>query len=199
MTTPQEISFLGSYKLKDNRFNTENLSGEFGLTAITKVLNDKLTANRNILASKQSAYNTKLAQYNTAVNGSQTLQNKTNLYNKSITDKTILQNQLSQKQTNYNSLNNEVNGGVFMQNGQTFSLGSVGNKVTAQSSNYSKLSASLGTRLASLDGQIRQAQNQQSNVQYNVTTWGSRYTSYNNDASYYAGRALYYSNLYWNG
>lgn len=199
MTTSQELSFLGSYKLNDNTWNTKNLSGEFGLTAITQILNDKLQANRNLLASKQSSYNTKLSQYNTAVNGNQTLQNKTNLYNRSVTDKTVLGNQLSQKQTVYNSLNNEVNGGVFVQNGQTFSLGKVGSQVTAQSSTYSKLSASLGTRLASLDGQIRQAQSQQSNAQYNVTTWGNRYTNYSNDANYYTSLSLYYSRLYWNG
>lgn len=109
MNNSSEFVFMASYNISDNRWNTDNLSGEFGLTAITRILNQKLQDNRNLLASKQSMYNTKATQYNTAINGNATLQSKTNLYNKSVTDKTLLQSQISQKQPIYNNLDNEIN------------------------------------------------------------------------------------------
>lgn len=109
-----------------------------------------------------------------------------------MASKTLLESTLSTKRNTQTALNNEINGGVFTQGTQTFSLGAVGNQLTAQSSSYTRLSASLSSRLSNIDGQIRQIQTQQRNAQANYDTYNTQYYSYISSYNSYSNTATRY-------
>ena len=89
-------------------------------------------------------------------------------------DKSMLEKAIPSKQTSINNLQKEINTGSFSQNGQSFSLGTVGNQVTAQSATYSRLSANLSSKLSSLDGRIGQAQRSLNNAWSNYDDYNSK-------------------------
>ena len=72
------------------------------------ILNSKLSANKGILNTKQSLYNSKALQYDTTVNKNPILLSRQASYNTNITNKTILENQVKQKQSTYDRTYTEV-------------------------------------------------------------------------------------------
>lgn len=196
MSNSTELWFMTSYNISDNRWNTENLWGEFWLNAITKILTDKLQANKTMIATKQTGYNTKTSQYNTAIGDTLIIKAKVAIYNTAVATKTLLESTLATKKSTQTALSSEINGGVFTQGNQTFSLGAVGNQLTAQSSNYAKLSASLSSRLSNIDGQIRQIQTQQRNAQANYDAYNSQYNTHIASYQSYLATASRYYLLY---
>jgi predicted double-glycine peptidase/ElaB/YqjD/DUF883 family membrane-anchored ribosome-binding protein len=194
MSNSTELGFMTSYNVSTiNPLSKENVTdSEFWLNAITKILTDKLQANKNLIASKQSTYNTKTNQYTIAIADSTAIKWKINSYNAAMASKTLLEGTLSTKRGTQTALSNEINGGVFTQGAQIFSLGAVGNQLTAQSSSYTRLSASLAWRLSNIDGQVRQIQTQQRNAQANYDTYNIQYNSYISSYNSYSNTATRY-------
>ncbi len=193
LTNTQELFLEAKYGLY--AFSNSDYTNEIGVNAITSILTQKLNANKLLLSQKQADFNTKYTAYTNAQNPL-TLQNLVNAYNKAVADKSLLASQISTKQTSINSLNSEINGGTFTQNGVTFSLGVIGSQVSAQSSSFSKLSASLSTTLSSLSGQITSAQNSLNNANANYTAYNNQYNNYNSQYSSQMNNYYSYSSQY---
>ena len=86
----------------------------------------------------------------------------------------LLENSLKSKKQSESQLSAELSKGSFTQNGQSFSLGTVGNQVTAQASTLSRLSANLKAKLSNLDGQIANLKRSYQSAQNNFNSQNSR-------------------------
>ncbi len=153
---------------------------------------DILQSLRSVLAN-QTSYNTENPIYlalivqgggslsNLATYSSQlaSINSKIDTYNADIS---VLNSTLSVKQSSYNDTNSKISSGSFVQNGITYSLGTVGNQVTAQSTTYAKLSAALSSKLSTIDSQI-------SNLNRQIAAAQSSVTSYTNQANSYTAQA----------
>lgn len=149
-----------------------------GTVDILKALNDiavaqKLYINTTVPSVPAVPASTLQTQYNTLNSKINQQQYDLGLVNSSITS----------KQKSYNDLQAEINGGKFVNGGQTFSLGAVGNQVTAQSATFSKLSANLKAKLSSIDGQITQIKKSLTSAQNNYNTFNKQVTDYQKQVS----------------